>query len=510
MKPRSAKANGKRESGTALLIAIFALLLISVVGLALVVSTGTDSALAGNYRNSTNAYYAAMAGAEEARGRLLVKSPDYLNKTNVYNTLFSPQGVPTFGLTDVLYIINPSGAEAVDPQNLASPYGDNEYQTEMGWALTGANVHAYASSISPTLPVPVAAYKWIRINPVTEKSLSIDINNSGGGSGSYNSFTPLFYDGNGLNLMNRGNQALAVTAMSVMPDKSKKILQYIVAPNVITSVSSSPGNQDFPAAVTLAGTGVTLTGPGGSDTFPINGEDQSPACSSANYMVASVGYTNAGDSGIAAGAIPVGDYKGSPAMGSNPSPAPASVQNVSASMNSNWLNPAWLDEYVVQNITQNADVVINGDATGADISARAPTMNAANPMTIVVNGNLDLNSWYGQGYGLLLVTGVLNYSPTATWRGLVLVIGQGSFVSTASDSTGEIDGAVFIAKTRDPSNVLLTSLGPSSYSVTGSGSSARGITYNSCWIHGSGGVPGAQGPLNYRILAFREITQNTP
>ena len=62
------------ERGVALLIAIFALLLISVVGIALIVSTGTDSALARNYRTSTGAYYAALAGLEEGRGRLLWKN----------------------------------------------------------------------------------------------------------------------------------------------------------------------------------------------------------------------------------------------------------------------------------------------------------------------------------------------------------------------------------------------------------------------------------------------------
>ena len=187
-----------------------------------------------------------------------------------------------------------------------------------------------------------------------------------------------------------------------------------------------------------------------------------------------------------------------------PSPSPNSVLDVSTAMQTNWMTPTGLDA-ISQNIIKNADVVIQGNATGNDILAQAPTMSAANPMIIAVNGNVDLNSWYSTGYGLLLVTGTFTYSPTASWKGLVLVIGQGAFVSTAS-GTGEIDGAVFVAKTRDASNVLLSSLGASSFSVTGSGS-APGINYNSCWIHGSGTVPGAQGPLNNKILAFREITQ---
>jgi len=497
---------GSRENGSALLIAIFALMLISVVGLALVVSTGTDTALAGNYRNSTGAYYAAVAGLEEARGRLLLRNPDYINKTGAYAGLFSAQGLPSLGVTDVLYIINPVGGETVDPTDSESPYADTEYAAEMGWPLSGANVHAYISSVSPVAGLPGPGFKWVRINPVTEKGLGIDVNNSGG---TPNSFTPLRYGGNGLTLNPTGNQALGITAFVVMPDKSTRLLQYVTVPNIIQTIPSAPSglNFDFPAALTLAGNVVSFTGPSSGNDFRITGQDQTPVCSSPDYMVASIGYTNSADSGIATGAIPATDYVGSPPPnGSTPSQAPASIQNVSPAMNPNWLNPGWLEPNVVQNITTNADVLLNGNATGNDILAKAPTMSAINPMTIVVNGNLDLNSFYGQGFGLLLVTGTLYYSPSATWNGVVLVIGQGAMTVSLTSDPGEINGAVFVAKTRDASNAVLPALGASSFTVSGPGS-ATGIKYNSCWIHGSGTVAGAQGPLNFRIVSFREITQ---
>src|SRR5437016_11594579 len=81
MRVERAMRRQRRESGIALLIAIFILLLISVVGIALIVSSGTESALAGNYRSSTGVYYAALAGLEEARGRLLAKNPSSFLKT---------------------------------------------------------------------------------------------------------------------------------------------------------------------------------------------------------------------------------------------------------------------------------------------------------------------------------------------------------------------------------------------------------------------------------------------
>jgi len=132
---------------------------------------------------------------------------------------------------------------------------------------------------------------------------------------------------------------------------------------------------------------------------------------------------------------------------------------------------------------------------------------------VVVNGDLDLTGWHGFGYGLLLVTGTLTYDPDATWEGLVLLIGQGVFVSALGGVNG-FDGAVFMAKTRDASGNLLSSLGATSYSQTGSsGNFGRGINYNSCWISGNPGNPIVQGirgplingPLSYKVLSFREI-----
>jgi Tfp pilus assembly protein PilX len=56
MKARNTFGRRRTETGIALLISIFILLLISVVAIALIVSSGTESALAGNYRSSTGVY----------------------------------------------------------------------------------------------------------------------------------------------------------------------------------------------------------------------------------------------------------------------------------------------------------------------------------------------------------------------------------------------------------------------------------------------------------------------
>ena len=117
----------RTQAGAAMLIAIFALLLISVIAIALIVSSGTETALAKNYRTSTSAYYAGLAGLEEGRGRLLWRNANYLNNTV---PLFMPaSGNPSMNLSQVLYIENPAGGEVVDPTDLSgsNPYADNEY-----------------------------------------------------------------------------------------------------------------------------------------------------------------------------------------------------------------------------------------------------------------------------------------------------------------------------------------------------------------------------------------------
>jgi len=128
-------------------------------------------------------------------------------------------------------------------------------------------------------------------------------------------------------------------------------------------------------------------------------------------------------------------------------------------------------------------------------------MSVLNPVIVVVNGDFNLHG-NGTGYGLLLVTGTLDYDPDASWNGVILVIGKGTFTSS-NRGVGVINGAVFIAQTRDSAGNLLPdpNLGHSSFTQTGGG---NGIQYSSNW------VKAAQALMPYQVLSFREIPQLTP
>jgi hypothetical protein len=507
MSARTIIRTGRREEGIALLISIFVLLLISVVAVALIVSSGTESALAGNYRSSTGVYYAAVAGLEEARSRLLSKNPSYFGTTSPG---FLPSPGTPLAVGYPVYMINPLSGETVAPWNSTSTYPDQQFNQEFassGFSLPSAPPWTYSVwNTSPlnTLSFPGPLYKWVRINAVSEKSMNLDVYPY---DGSLDSTTPVYYDGTRLNISGTGAQVLEITALAALPNGSQKLVQYLAAP---TPVTLPP----LPAALTLAGsvvsTVVGYSAPSSTPGFSIKGIDQNCAGGPGLLKVPAIGIFDSSDipvitsggtvNGIHFTGIPVPYRPGY--TGPNTSP---DIETVAGSFTSTLQSPAGLDA-VMQSIIQNADAIItptSGPALGSDLSAATSGMSSTNPMTVVINGDLDLNGWHNTGYGLLLVTGNLNYDPDAYWNGIILVVGQGTVTGSKSGS-GEIDGAVLVARTHDTSGNLLSgsflSYGYVNFNAGGS-MGGTGIRYSNCWIQKS------QPTAAYKILSFHEITQ---
>lgn len=494
----------RSEDGIALLIAIFVLLLISVVAIALIVSSGTETALGMNYRTSSTVYYAAIAGLEEARGRLLPKNPNYFGNIN-------PALIPTpFLLGHTTYVINRSTGDIIAPWDPSNQYYDQEYSSEFGVeASTASWQSVYSVWDNDIQGIPGPIFKWVRINAATEQSLFLQVNATG-----YSNGPAIYYDPSHLDKF--GNlwpslivgptstavQALEITAMAALPNGSKKILQYLVAPLTL--------NINFPAALTLDGTNVGNNGTypfsvPSSTNFLVNGTDQFAAgtCTPGPNPVAAIGYSTSGGgdtsqatilSAIAAAGHP-GDYTG--IAGTTPN-----VNYTGPSLNANLKTVGGLNS-IVQNLTQNADVVLNGPLTQSDSSNNMPAwMSATNPATVVVNGDFTFNGWHSTGYGILLVTGVFTYDPDASWDGIILVIGKGIMYGYQG-GIGQFHGAVFLASTVDSSDNPLPPLsapGSPSFDFT-AGSGSYGIYYSSCWINY------VQAPLTYKVLSFHEIRQ---
>lgn len=498
----------RSDAGIALLIAIFVLLLIAVVAIALVVSSGTESALAGNYRSSTGVYYAALAGVEEARARLRPNDPNSFK--NTAPSLIPPPGTQwDIGYVD--YILNPSPSDNLG--TILATYPDTEYDTEFGAGALAAANGAGTVQTTPSvwnrnplssLPFSGPLYKWVRINAISEKSLNLDVD----ADGQADSTTPLYYDSTNpasphfSNSPTAGSQALPqaleLTALAVLPNSSQKLLQYLV--------TSVPLNLNLNAALTLDGNNVQFSVPT-STSFWIRGIDQGTAgtCNPGAAPVTAVGYTNGGDASLAniltaIGPPPAPDRRGNYMNGVAPTPNVGLV-SVSSSLGCPGCSLTTVGglNALVQAITNNADVVINGNATQSNMPG---AMSATNPMTIVVNGDLTFTGWHNTGYGLLLVTGQFTYDPDASWDGIILVIGAGKIYSHQTGS-GQFLGALFLARTLDASNNPLpgTSAPVAPFFDFTAASVSNGVSYSSCWVQAS------QPTNGYRILSFHELSQ---
>ncbi len=118
----------RNERGIALMLCLFALLLLTTIGAGLMVMANTETSVNSNYRSSLQAYYASKAGLEEARERLRFG--------NTYSIAQLPNTIPatSYGANQVglVYILNTpdSGNDPVAPWDSTNRYFDDEFCSE--------------------------------------------------------------------------------------------------------------------------------------------------------------------------------------------------------------------------------------------------------------------------------------------------------------------------------------------------------------------------------------------
>src|ERR1700674_2201983 len=92
-------ARNQNERGIAMMIVLFALLLLSVIGLGMMYSTNMETSINGNYRDKQVAFYAAQAGLQEARDRIIPRNPA------LAYTITAPTALPSTGAQNIIYIV---------------------------------------------------------------------------------------------------------------------------------------------------------------------------------------------------------------------------------------------------------------------------------------------------------------------------------------------------------------------------------------------------------------------
>lgn len=180
MNPLAANSKRSRQSGAALLLCLFALLLLSGIGTFLYMSSGTEVRITSNYGSNMDAYYAARFGVEEVRDRMS------------YSSTPSPSPSPTpppGGLADflpqdiagnpkgVLYVLNPAPGETLDPTNVNSRFFDDQLchdynsgvpkTTKCNTVPSVANWKSVQTSLASA--GTASALKWVRINMKTNR-----------------------------------------------------------------------------------------------------------------------------------------------------------------------------------------------------------------------------------------------------------------------------------------------------------------------------------------------------
>jgi Tfp pilus assembly protein PilX len=515
-------SNLKQERGYALLLVLLILVMISAIGLGMMYTSSTETAINGNYRDSQLAFSAMRGGLEEARDRMRTNSGSPLNT--------APNSVPAAmpgSLGSVLYITNAAGpTDTVDPLNSGNLYFDDEFCHESFTGLSlsnpGANVpctstmpstnaQPYVASTSPyTNTAAALKYKWTRITLKQNGSMpnaTVDAGQPAGTQICYQTFSsqeiPLTLVPGGPYADCTAAQAASqdaspvyvLTSLAITPQGSRRMGQYEVA-----GLTTTPP----PSALGLDGPAAIFSPRPSSSLYFINGTDSGAA-----------GYTSSGGAGSCTPsgpanvpAISTGDSAGATAITTaittNPdrsgnytgSGGTPSVVNAgpggTGQFSGPWSTPAQLDSLV--NSLANAADVSYTCGIGAPCTPTGPVGTNANPQITYVNGDFNFGS--GSGAGVLVVTGTLSFTGNASFNGLILVIGQG-VVSESGGGSGGFNGTMFLAKTHSSTSPYpeLATLQSPLFSWNGGGSSF--LQYNSCWAN-------IGNKMAYGVVAMRE------
>ncbi|HEX2328580.1 MAG TPA: hypothetical protein VHN74_07645 [Candidatus Angelobacter sp.] len=238
----------KRERGAALLLSLFALLLLSAIGVFMYVSSDTETHIDSNYRSGVSAYYAARLGLEEVRDRIRYTSaadPSGLADNLPRDIAGNPNGV--------LYIVN-NGSGTVNPTDPNNPSFDDQLCHDFNsgadkyskcTVLPTVNNWSLANQASKIAPGAAASFKWARINMKTNRIADPYFVNGANGPSTLD--LPICWDGvreqvspGGLNASCDANgmqTVFMVTSLATTPgvsrNSSRRILRSeVVAPSI--------------------------------------------------------------------------------------------------------------------------------------------------------------------------------------------------------------------------------------------------------------------------------------
>jgi hypothetical protein len=394
--PTGPAASGGRlgdERGSALILAIFVLVILTSMGVALLFLSESEVKMTQSDIRSKQAFYIAEAALEDGR-----------------TALFHTNGREEFD-DDLLLASGGStgdGAFSADPDTLRPVYDSND-------RVTGFTGYGDDNPLVTTLLPDGGGFAAFLSND------SADVAN------------PLL----------DSNKRVLLTGVGAGQDRSFEIVQAIVEFREI--FPSFP-----PATITILGPNPVFSG-GNSDDKLYVGDDCNGSGGIPGYHVPVVGtvgseitsgmpkpHTFSTDEGAYTGYDSVADISDS-----------ASIADTGSAVGT--IDPSMLDclalKEIVEAVRDYADVVCT-PPTPCVWPPNAPGR------VVMVDGDLVLGPT-DDGEGMLLVTGSLEFHGNTDWVGLVMVVGEGQFLR-AGGGDGTTLGSLMIADIAGPDNTYGT------------------------------------------------------
>jgi Tfp pilus assembly protein PilX len=509
---------GRRsESGFALFIAIFTLLLITAIAVGMIMLTNTDTNISTNFRDEQTAFFAAKAGLEEVRDRMRINATNSLN-SSLPGAADPSTAPPMFGSgNSILYVTNPLNGESDTPWvTNGNAYPDDEICVEAVYAgslnsksCSGnpprpqgtSNWYVTANASSTYASSPVQAWKWVRINVKTNQtsSGSSAVSTVDGNTAHY---YLVCWNGNTQLTVASGSCASAgaalipaqnyspvytLTALAVTPSGSRRMVQMDVATDIIPNI---------PGAMVMDGDLPSFT-PGTSNAFSATGVDQSSSSNTLRPQNGTVcpppGNEPAVGTYDTASNTLVNNTLTASGRSSNYTGSPTNVANVGTALGAGGMNTVQGLTALVTQVAAAASPANTYTNTGA--LANPGTVN--NPVINVVTGDLNVTNLTGAG--ILLVEGNASFSGRPNYNGIILIVGKGN-LTMSGGGNGVVDGAMLVANLYDSSNQLITSGTPGAPLISFSGAGNMTVQYDSCWV----AAMNQSSP--YKSLGVRELT----
>lgn len=263
------KINRQHEKGFALLVCLLALMLLTAIATGMVYMSSTETSINSNFKNEQTSYFAARAGAEEVRDRMLISSAHTLSA-------LLPTSLPSAS-GGVLYILQ-NGVSMNDVTNFSGTnktWVDDELCHDFnfgGMNQYAANVRctdlpagsAWHQSTASVAPYPLE-YKWVRVTLKANNSTAYPVNgsSSNGSLICWNGVSEVaLTTATCSSMVPTANPVYMLTALAVTSNGARRIVQQEIAQ---TPVSGQPGGM----YATGTGCSALLIG-GGANTGSFN------------------------------------------------------------------------------------------------------------------------------------------------------------------------------------------------------------------------------------------------